>query len=166
MTNHLTSLLQEPLPVPVNVVAAVILVAWVVLVVLTLRWIWKRVGSLGELWSAAASGKDPERTAAVLERLFPMMKTRGPASGWAKTLRKNLAKRLHTPPEMITSLSVRGWLSSYGVSPQSIAVFEHLLRGEEQAKYGQTQSEAEAPGFTLVDFWKASKELDERLPKG
>jgi hypothetical protein len=159
------TLLQEPMGVP-QITAAVILgVLWLVATILIGRWIVKRLGALRTVFSVMAKGQtaDAESVRAALEQLGPEMNRKAVTPELAKNMRANLARKLRIPAEMISSYTVRGRLSVHGVSPETIDVVEQVLRGGEEQRYGYTPPAASE--ITVVDVWKASRELDERLRK-
>jgi len=159
------TVLQEPISV-LQIVAAVVMgVFWLVVMVLIGRWVVRRLAAfrvaLGLL--AKGQGADAESVQAALEKLAPGMNWKAVSPESAKSMRENLARKLGVPVEMIASYSVGGRLAVYGVSRETIEVVEQVLRGGEEQRYGDAP--AAVPEITVVDVWKATRELEERLRK-
>jgi hypothetical protein len=112
---------------------------------------------------AKAQNADAEGVQAVLEQLAPKMKLQAVSPEAAKSMRENLARKLRVPADTIASYTVRGHLSVHGVGEETIRVVEQVLRGGEEQRYGPAA--ARNSPITVVDVWKASREIDERVRK-
>lgn len=162
---EMQTLLQEPISVLHIVVAVILGVVWLAIMVLVVRWVAKRLAALRSAFSLMAKA-DPESVAAAMEKLAPGMNLKAVSPATAKSMRDNLAKKLRVPAEMISSYTVGGQLAVHGVSPETIQVVEQVLRGgEEQSREEQRFGFAPpaASEITVLDVWKAARELDERL---
>ena len=155
--------LQWPGDIPVEAIAVVFVVLWLIVAVLIVRIVIKRFAGVAGLLRQAASGQDQGKLLGAVEKLLPMVKTKAFSPQSARAMRKQLSKKLKVPAEMIHSYTVRGQLAAYGVSEESMQVVEQILRSGETEQYGYTPPAPQE--ISLRDILKASQEIEARLPK-
>ena len=157
MISDLEDLLQKLAEIPVEV-GMVSIAIWILIVFLIVRAVKKSMEKTFSQAAEGSGGQTQDRFLNAIEKLLPMMKNTAIPPDMAKTMRKRLSKKLNVPEEFISSLTVRGQLAAHGVSAESIAIVEQILRSGETDQYGYSQPAATE--FGLRDILKASREVE------